>query len=82
MNYLDFGRNGKKQKKHVSVELHLLVLLKYMGAEGNGCSTIYLKHGLGIRKGSVTNYLRRAELLILCYPSLLTQVFGQMKMSM
>jgi hypothetical protein len=31
-----------------------------MGAEGNGCGTIYLKHGLGIRKGSVTNYLRRA----------------------
>jgi hypothetical protein len=23
MNYLAFGRNGKKQKKHVSVELHL-----------------------------------------------------------
>jgi hypothetical protein len=55
-----FGKHGKKQRKHFSVELHLLVLLKYMGAEGNGCSAINLKHGLGIGKGSVTNYLRRA----------------------
>ncbi len=31
-----------------------------MGAEGNGCSAINLKHGLGIGKGSITNYLRRA----------------------
>ncbi len=59
-NHPAFGRNGKKQRKHFSVELHLLVLLKYMGAEGNGCSTIYLKQGLGIGKVSVTNFLRRA----------------------
>jgi hypothetical protein len=59
-NHPAFGRHGKRQRKHFSVELHLLVLLKYMGAEGNGCSAINLKHGLGIGKGSVTNYLRRA----------------------
>jgi len=59
-NYPAFGTLGKKQRKHFSAELHLLVLLKYMGAEGNGCSAIYLKHGLGTGKGTVTNYLRRA----------------------
>jgi len=35
-NHPAFGKNGKKQRKHFSAELHLLVLLKYMGAEGNG----------------------------------------------
>jgi hypothetical protein len=31
-----------------------------MYAEGNGCSALNLKHGLGIGKGTVTNCLRRA----------------------
>jgi hypothetical protein len=56
-NYPAFGTLGKKQRKHFGAELHLLVLLKYMGAEG---SAINLKHGLGIGKGTVMNYLRRA----------------------
>ena len=59
-NHPAFGVHGKKQRKHFSAELHLLVLLKYMGSEGNASSAINLKHGLGIGKGSVTNYLRRA----------------------
>jgi hypothetical protein len=32
-----FARNGKKQRKLFSAELHLLVLLKYMGAEVHLC---------------------------------------------
>lgn len=52
--------HDKKQRKHFSAELHLLVLLKYMHAEGNGCSAIHLKHGLGTGKDTVTNSLRRA----------------------
>jgi hypothetical protein len=59
-NHPAFGVHGKNQRKHFSAELHLLVLLKYMGAEGNACSAINVKHGRGIGKGSVTNYLRRA----------------------
>jgi hypothetical protein len=55
-----FAPNGKKQRKHFSAELHLLVLMKYLGAEGKGSSAINLKQGLGIGKGSVFNYLRRA----------------------
>jgi hypothetical protein len=55
-NHPAFGRHGKRQRKHFSVEWHLLVLLKYIGAEGNGCSAINLKHGLGIGNGSITNY--------------------------
>jgi hypothetical protein len=37
-----------------------LLLLKYLGSEGNSCSALYLKQGLGIGKGSVMNYLRRS----------------------
>jgi hypothetical protein len=59
-NHPAFERQGKRQRKQFSVELHLFVLLKYMGAEGNGFSATNLNHGLGIGKGSVTNYLRRA----------------------
>ncbi len=59
-NHPAVGRQGKGQKKHFSVELHLFVFLKYIGVEGNGCSAINLKHGLGIGKGSVTNPIRRA----------------------
>ncbi len=29
-----FGRNGVKQRRHFSTELHLLVLLKLLGSEG------------------------------------------------
>jgi hypothetical protein len=55
-----FAPNGKKQRKHFSAELHLLVLMKYLGAERNGSSAVHVKQGLGIGKGSVLNYLRRA----------------------
>ena len=59
-NHPAFTTNGKKQRKHFSAELHLLVLLKYMGAQGNACSALYVKNGLSIGKGSVVNYIRRA----------------------
>jgi len=55
-----FAKNGLKQRKHFSVELHLLVLLKFLGSEGNAASAIVVKHGLGLGKGSVQNYIRRA----------------------
>jgi hypothetical protein len=42
------------------MELHLLVLLKCMGSEGNACTAIAVKEGLGLGKGSVRNYLLRA----------------------
>jgi hypothetical protein len=57
--------HGKKQRKHFNAELHLLVLLKYLGSEGNSCSALYLKQGLNIGKGSVMNYLRRAVDVVL-----------------
>ncbi len=43
------------------MELHLLVVLKYFGSEGNAGSTLSIKQGLGIAKGSVMNYLRRGD---------------------
>ena len=56
-HHVAFRRNGLKQRKHYSTELHLLVLLKYMGSEGNACTALAVKEGLGIGKGSVRNYL-------------------------
>jgi len=55
-----FSRNGLRQCKHYSIELHMLVLLKYLGSEGYSSSSIAVKEGLGIGKGSVRNYLLRA----------------------
>jgi hypothetical protein len=55
----------RDRENSLSVELHLIVLLKYMGAEVNNCSAINLKHGLGIGKGSVTYYLWRAVYAVL-----------------
>ncbi len=55
-----FHQNGLRQKKCYSTELHLLVLLKYMDSKGNACTAIAVKEGLGLRKGSVRNYLLRA----------------------
>jgi hypothetical protein len=55
-----FTWNGKKQRKYFSAKLHLLVLLKYMGAEGNGNSANNIIQGLGISKSSALNYLRRS----------------------
>jgi hypothetical protein len=57
-----------------------------MGAEGNACSAIYLKQGLGIGKGSVMNYLRRVVNVVLewsmqCYHCVMIQCFSQMLMS-
>jgi hypothetical protein len=54
-----FAKNGLKQRKHFSPELHLLVLLKLLGSDGNTASAIVAKHGLR-GKGSVPNYIRRA----------------------
>jgi len=59
-NHPAFSTNGKKQRKHFTAELHLLVLLKYMGTQGNACSAFYVKNGLGIGKGSVVSYVMRA----------------------
>jgi hypothetical protein len=55
-----FARNGLKQRKHFSPELHLLVPLKSLGSEDNAASAIIVKQGLGLGKGSVLNYVRRA----------------------
>ena len=55
-----FSWNGLKQRKHFSTELHLLVLLKYIGSKDNACTSITVKEGLGIGKGSVRVYLLRA----------------------
>ncbi len=52
--------NGLKQRKHYSTELHLLVLLKYIGSKGNACTTINVKEGHSFGKGSVRSYLLRA----------------------
>jgi hypothetical protein len=46
-----------KQRKHYSHKLHLLVTLKYFGSQGNACSAINVKDGLGIGKGTVANYV-------------------------
>jgi hypothetical protein len=59
-NHRAFHKRGVKQKRHFSSELHLLVLLKFMGSEGNAASALNVKQGLGIGKGSVKNYLERA----------------------
>jgi hypothetical protein len=58
-HHAEFSKRGLKQRKHFSVELHLLVVLNYFGSEGNAGSTLSIKQGLGIAKGCVMNYLRR-----------------------
>jgi hypothetical protein len=59
-HHVSFRHHGLKQRKHYSTELHLLVLWKYKGSEGNACTALAVKEGLGIRKGSVRNYVLRA----------------------
>ncbi len=59
-HHVDFHQNRLIQRKHCSTELHLLVLLKYIGSMGNACTAITVKEGLSIRKGSVRNYLLKA----------------------
>ncbi len=59
-DHVAFHQNGLKQRKHYITELHLLVLLKYMGSNSNACTAIAVKEVLGIGKGSVRNYLVRA----------------------
>jgi hypothetical protein len=54
-----FSKRELKQRKHFSMELHLLVVLKYFGSEGNAAVALSVKQGLGIAKGSVLNYLRK-----------------------
>ena len=58
--HFSFARNGLKQRKHFSAELHLLVLLKFLGLEGNAATAIHVKQGLGLGKGSIRNYILRA----------------------
>jgi hypothetical protein len=50
-------QSEKKQWKHFSHKLHLLVTLKYFGSEGIATSFINVKDSLGIGKGSVLNYV-------------------------
>ncbi len=57
--HVAFHHNGLKQRKHYSTELHLLVLLKFMGSEGDACTALAVKEGLRIEKGSVRTYLLR-----------------------
>ncbi len=65
-----FSKLGMKQRKHFSVELHLLVVLKFFGCEGNHASSLSGKQGLRIGKGnSVLNYLRRGVEAILSISS-------------
>jgi hypothetical protein len=59
-HHVAFHHNGLKQRKHYSIELHLLVLLKYKGSGGNTCTALAVKEGLGIGKGSARNYCLRA----------------------
>jgi hypothetical protein len=54
-----FSKCGLNQRKHFSMELYLLVVLKYFGSKGKAGSTLLVKQGLGIAKGGVINYLRR-----------------------
>jgi hypothetical protein len=76
-NHHLFHKRGLKQRKHFTSELHLPVLLKYMGLEGNAASLLNVKQGLGIGKGSVKNYLERAVDAVLS----LTLFFGLVKRS-
>ncbi len=65
-----FNNNDSvKQRKHYSHKLHLLVTLKYFGSQGNACSAINVKDGLGIGKGSVANYVNRTVAAILSLQS-------------
>ncbi len=57
----------KKQWKHFSHELHLLVTLKYFGSEGSATSFINVKDGLGIGKGSILNYVKRTVSALLSF---------------
>jgi hypothetical protein len=56
-NHRAFHKRGVKQRRHFSLELHLLVLPKFMGSEGNASSALNVKQGLGIGKDSVKNDL-------------------------
>jgi hypothetical protein len=55
----------KKQRKHYSHYLHLMVMLKYFGSEGGACSATVVKDGLGIGKGTVMNYVDRSVSAVL-----------------
>jgi hypothetical protein len=66
--YLNLARLLKKcpsfpsnirQWEHPSHKLHLLVILKYFGSEGNASSFSHVTGGLGIRTDSILNYNER-----------------------
>jgi hypothetical protein len=46
-------------------ELHLMALLRYIGGYGNQNSVLKISRDLGLGKGSVPNYVRRAITAIL-----------------
>jgi hypothetical protein len=52
-------------RKHFSVELHLLVTLRYFGSMGTASNRISIKDGLHIGKGTIDLYLERMVTAIL-----------------
>jgi hypothetical protein len=44
-----FSKRGLKQRKHFSIKLHLLVVLKYFGSEGNAAVALSVQQGLFLR---------------------------------
>ena len=55
----------KGQAKHIRPTTHLLVTLKYFGADGNGASSKKMRDMLQMGKGTVDNYINRTIDIIL-----------------
>ncbi len=60
-----FQVDGKKQRRHLSPHLHMLVALKNFGSTGNACFAHSLKEGLGISVGSVHTHVAQSVEAIL-----------------
>jgi len=54
------GKNSRKESQHFSAELHVLVMLKWFGAEGSQSPPKWLRDNLGLSKGTVNSYVNRA----------------------
>jgi hypothetical protein len=54
-------KNLRKQSQYFSAELHVLVMLKWFGAEGNQSPPKQLRDNLGMLKGTVSNYVNCAD---------------------
>ncbi len=50
----------KEWSQHFSAELHVLVMLKWFGAEGSQSPPKWLRDNLGLSKGTVNSYVNRA----------------------